>query len=303
MSADIDLHASTLLELVQAVEQRLDGADLAYGHGTDNARDEAAWLVLEALGHSPVEPVEDVYAPVSADDLVAVRELLVRRITTRQPLAYLTGRAWFAGLAFRVDERVLVPRSPLAEMIAQRFAPWLRAGNVTRILDIGTGSGCIAVACACAFPEAVVDATDIDPEALALARENVAAHGLGERVQLRQADVYAGLEGERYDLIVANPPYVDSERMAALPAEYRHEPAAALAGGDRGCDIVDRILAGAAAHLTPDGLLVVETGGSGATVEAQWPDLPLIWPELASGDAGIFVLDAPALSRRTDRAV
>ena len=295
VTARFELQAATLLELVEEVETALVGADLAFGHGTDNARDEAAWLVLEALGRSPVEPVADVHREVAPAEVAAVRALLAERMTTRRPLAYITGRAWFAGLELRVDERSLVPRSPMAEMILGRFAPWLRAPQVRYILDIGTGGGCIAVACACAFPEAEVDAADVDPAALELARENIARHGLSQRVHLRRADVFTGLPPRRYDLIVANPPYVDGERMAQLPAEYRHEPAAALAGGSDGRAIIDRILAEAGSHLSAAGLLVVETGGAGAAVEAGWPHLPFVWPELDSGDAGIFVLDAAAL--------
>lgn len=284
-----------LRELVDRVEAALREADLSYGHGTDNARDEAAWLVLEALGRSPVDPVEDVDEPVDPVELAAVDELVVARIRTRQPLAYLTGRAWFAGLEFRVDRRALVPRSPLAGLIGERFSPWLRDGPVRRVLDIGTGGGCIAIACAHVFPEAHVDAADLDPEALGLARENIAMHGLQDRVHPCRADVFAGLPSERYDLIVANPPYVDRERMDALPEEYRHEPRHALAAGDSGLDIIDRILAGAGERLRPSGLLVVETGETAAAVEARWPSLPLVWPELADHEVGVFVIDADDL--------
>lgn len=286
----------SLIGLVDRVEAVLDAAGLDFGHGTDNARDEAAWLVLEALGRSPVEAVSDVEEPIPAPAVVDVDQLLQRRVATRQPLAYLTGRAWFAGLEFRVDERSLVPRSPLAELIAERFAPWLRPGPVHRVLDIGTGGGCIAIACAHFLPEAHVDAIDTDSQALALARENVAAHTLGDRIDLIQGDVYTGLESGGYDIIVSNPPYVDAERMATLPPEYRHEPGAALAGGVSGIDVIERILAGAREHLATDGLLVVESGAAGPVIAERWPDLPLVWPELESGEAGIFLLEARDLS-------
>lgn len=295
MIRSILLSPVPLRELVDQVEAALRETELVYGHGTDNPRDEAAWLVLEALGRSPVEPVGNVDEQVSAADAAAVEELLRARISTRQPLAYLTGRAWFAGLEFRVDERALVPRSPLAQLVAERFAPWLREGPVHRILDIGTGSGCIAITCARAFPEALVDAADVDPRALELAAENVAMHGLEARVRPHRADVFTGLPGGRYDLVVSNPPYVDRERMALLPAEHRHEPGHALAAGDLGLDIINRILAGARERLETDGLLVVEAGGAATAVEARWPALPLTWVEPADGGPDVFLIDAADL--------
>ncbi len=298
MSAMIDMLEPTLRKLVAAVATELERAGLDFGHGADNAYDEAAWLVLEAVGRSPVEAVPDADAPLAAADVAAVDALARRRIETRRPLAYLTGRAWFAGLEFRVDERSLVPRSPMAELIEQRFAPWLVDRPVERILEIGTGGGCIAIACAYAFPEAQIDATDVDPEALALAGENVAAHGVGERVALHRADVYAGLPAATYDLILSNPPYVDAERMATLPAEFRHEPSGALAGGARGLDVIDRIIGGADRFLAADGLLAVETGGAGEQLERDWPHLAFVWPELVTGDAGIALLDGAALHAR-----
>jgi len=283
---------TSLIGLVERVAAVLDAAELDFGHGTDNARDEAAWLVLEALGRSPVEPVADIEERIPAPAVATVDCLLQRRVDTRRPLAYLTGRAWFAGLEFRVDERSLVPRSPLAELIAERFAPWLRSGPVQRVLDIGTGGGCIAIACAHFLPEAHIDAVDMDPQALALARENVAAHTMADRIDLIHGDVYKGLESRRYDVIVSNPPYVDAERMATLPPEYRHEPGVALAGGLSGVDVIERILAGAREHLAANGLLVVESGAAGGVIAERWPDLPLLWPELEMGEAGIFLVEA-----------
>lgn len=288
-----------LVRLVDHVETELTSAGVAFGHGTDNARDEAAWLVLEALGRSPVEPVADITAPVDAVGVAAVGDLLRRRLESRRPLAYLTGRAWFAGLEFRVDERALIPRSPLAEPIAERFAPWLPDRPIGDILDIGTGSGCIAIACALAFPEAMVDASDVSDDALSLARDNVELHDLGRRVRLHRADVYAGLPPRRYDLIVSNPPYVDAPRMDELPAEYRHEPATGLAAGSDGLDIVARILAGARQRLVDDGLLVVEVGASAAALERHHPHIPFTWLELEAGGEGVFALTAADLRAAT----
>lgn len=295
MNSEAGDRPQTLVELVDRVEHELRSVVLAYGHGTDNPRDEAAWLALAALGLSPVADPDPV-RPVSAGEWAATRRLLTRRIEERRPLAQLTGRAWFAGLEFEVDASVLVPRSPLAEPVAERFRPWLSDRPVARLLDIGTGSGCIAVACALAFPEAMVDAADIDPDALALARRNVDRHGLGGRIDLHAADVYAGLPAGRcYDLIVSNPPYVDAIGMETLPPEYRHEPAHALAAGSDGLEVVDRILGGARERLVPDGLLVVEVGHGGATLERRYPRTPFTWLTFESAPVEVFVLSAADL--------
>lgn len=282
----------SLRELVEWAEARLAAAPLAYGHGTDNPRDEAVWLVASAVGLSAVDPELDPEQPVAAAAAERAAELIKRRIAEQKPAAYLTGQAWFARLEFFVDERVLVPRSPLAEPIADRFAPWIGERSVGHILDIGTGSGCIAIACAYAFPEARVHATDSDPAALEVAAENVRRHGLEERVELFAADVFDGLPPARYDLIVSNPPYVDHAGMAELPAEYCREPAHALAAGSDGLDIVDRILAGAGARLTADGVLVVEVGRAGAALESREPDRGWFWLDFAHGGEGVFLLTA-----------
>lgn len=295
MNSRTDEKARTLGELVDQVEHELRSASLTYGHGTDNARDEAAWLVLAALGRSPVAAV-DPARPVSTAERAAVRRLLTRRVEERRPLAHLTGRAWFAGLEFEVDASVLVPRSPLAGPIAERFRPWLPERPLERILEIGTGSGCIAVACALAFPEAAIDATDIDPAALALARRNAERHGVGDRIGLHRADVYDGLPaGRRFDLIVSNPPYVDATGMQTLPAEYRHEPVHALAAGVDGLDVVNRIITGARERLASEGLLVVEVGRGGAALERRWPRMPFCWLTLESVSADVFALWATDL--------
>lgn len=286
---------ATLLDLVDWAERRLAMAPLAYGHGTDNPRDEAAWLVLAGAGHAPDDPAVDPAVRVDADAVNAIAELVRRRIDERRPTAYLTGRAWFAGLPFRVNEHVLVPRSPLAEPIAARFAPWIGERPLERILEIGTGSGCIAAACARAFPEARVDATDIDDEALALAAMNLADLGLQNRVTLHRADLFDGLPRVRYDLIVSNPPYVDRAAMQALPAEYRHEPGSALGAGEEGLDVIRPLLRAAGDWLTEDGLLVVEVGRAGAALTAHWPRLPLTWLEFDHGGDGVFAIEADAL--------
>jgi len=287
----------SLRALVDWSEAILDASNLTYGHGTDNPRDEAAWLVLAALGLSPVDAAVDPDMRVDEPGCRAVRNLLVRRITERRPVAYLTGRAWFAGLEFAVDERVLVPRSPLAEPIVDRFHPWIGQRPAARILEIGTGSGCIAIACAHAFPEAAVDATDTDPDALDVARDNVRRHDVADRVRLHRADVYAGLPGGRhYDLIVSNPPYVDAPGMAALPAEYRHEPAHALAAGHDGLDVATRIVAGAAGRLSPDGLLALEVGRAAVALERRFPGIAFTWLTFAHGGDGVGVIGGDELA-------
>ena len=273
---------------------RFQHAGLHFGHGTDNAVDEAAFLVLHAL-HLPPDTSEALYpARLTAEEKSTVLALLKRRIDERRPAAYLTGTAWFAGLSFRVDERVLVPRSPMAEWIERQFEPWLEADSVSRVLDIGTGSGCLAVACALAFPDAQVDAVDISKDALAVARVNIDAHGLTHRVQLLQSDVFAGVHGD-YDLIISNPPYVDPDTIAALPAEYQHEPEIGFAAGDDGLAVVHRILAGSAAHLRPTGLLVVEVGCGRAAFTQAYPRLPVTWLEMARGGDDVFLLHADDL--------
>ncbi len=285
----------TLLELVDWAEWRLATAPLAYGHGTDNPRDEAAWLVLAGAGYEPDDPEINPHATVNAAAVEAIGVLVRRRIDERRPTAYLTGRAWFAGLPFRVNEHVLVPRSPLAEPIAARFAPWIGERPLERILDIGTGCGCIAAACARAFPEARVDATDIDEEALSLAATNLADLGLDRQVALYRADLFDGLPRARYDLIVSNPPYVDPPAMESLPIEYRHEPESALAAGTEGLDVVRPLLMAAGDWLSRDGLLVVETGHAGAALARRWPRLPLTWLEFDHGGDGVFAIEADAL--------
>jgi ribosomal protein L3 glutamine methyltransferase len=264
-------------------------AGLHFGHGTDNALDEAFHLVTWALKLPHDLPAPYLDAELTPAERREVLKLLRDRVRTRKPAAYLTGEAWFAGLPFAVDARVLIPRSPIAELIEQRFAPWLRV-EPTRILDLCAGSGCIAIACALAFPQAMVDAAELDERALALLRRNVARHEVGARVTPLQSDLFGALKGRRYDLIVSNPPYVPTARRKAMPAEYRHEPRIALEGGADGMDVVARILREAPRHLGADGVLVCEVGGSVPEFNRRFPKIPVIWPEFERGGDGVFVI-------------
>jgi ribosomal protein L3 glutamine methyltransferase len=257
-----------------------------FGHGTDNAGDEAYWLLRHLTGWRDV----DWRAP-PPDVVRRAVELATQRATSRKPLAYLIGSAWFAGLEFTVDERVLVPRSPLAEVIERGFAPWCALNPGDRVLDIGTGSGCIAIAVAHYCSDVQVDATDISPPALEVAAANVARHGVAERVRLIRADLFPPGD-RRYRVIVSNPPYVPAAEVATLPPEYRHEPEIGLASGVTGFDAVERIVRGAAARLTADGLLFVEVGAGGEAFAAAHPRLPLIAIELEHGGDGVFVTTA-----------
>ena len=288
--------APTVAELIRYGAALFERAGLAYGHGTDNAVDDAAALVFHALhlDHAQAEAAYRVRLDASAAERVL--KLFEERIRRRVPAAYLMGRMWFAGLEFEVDARVIVPRSPFAELIHAGFAPWIDPDRVRRILDIGTGSGCIAIACAIAFPRAQVDAVDVSLHALEVARRNVARHGVGDRVHLFQGDVYEPLGDVRYDLIVSNPPYVSDEEMQTLPQEYRHEPDLALRAGADGLDIVRRILAGARRHLEPGGALFVEVGDSDVRVQTAFPDLRLTWLEFERGGGGVFLIRAEELT-------
>ncbi len=281
----------SLRDFIRWGASRFNAAGLVFGHGTDNAIDEAVALVLHAL-HLPYELHPDWFdGRLTPAERTAVTELLERRIRDHKPAAYLTHEARFAGLDFYVDERVLVPRSPIAELIEAGFSPWL-SGEPARILDLCTGSGCIAIACAYRFPEAEVDATDISADALAVAAVNRERHHLEHRLRLIEADVYNGLDGAGYDLIVCNPPYVDAADMAALPAEYLAEPALGLAAGDDGLDLVRRILAGAAARLSPEGVIIVEVGNSAPALAAAYPQVSFLWLDFERGGDGVFLLNA-----------
>ncbi len=281
----------TVRQFVEWAAPQFDQADLFYGHGTDNANDEAVYLVFGVLEMPFDVPESEIDKPLSDQECDRVKAIIQQRIETRQPAAYLLGEAWFCGLPFYVNEDVLVPRSPFAELINDRFQPWLTK-EPKRILDIGTGSGCIAIACALAFPETKVDAVDISDQALEVAARNVERHGLNDRLRLIKSDVLNGLDQTQYDLIVSNPPYVSAEDVAALPDEYHHEPVLGLEGGGDGLDIVRRILAGAKDHLTDDGLLIVEVGLMQEALSESMPEMPFIWLDFEQGGEGVFLLNA-----------
>jgi len=267
-------------------------AGVAFGHGTDNAIDDAAELVFFAVGLRH-EDAPGVYSRrLSAAEGEAVGRLIDRRIAERMPTAYLTHRMWFAGHEFFVDERVLVPRSPIAELIADGFAPFIEPAAIREGVDIGTGSGCIAIATALALPQANVIAADVSPGALEVTAINCRRLGVTDRVTPVLSDVYEGLGGRRFDLIVSNPPYVSHGEMDELPEEYLREPALGLRAGSDGLDVVRRLLAGAPDHLTPGGLLVVEVGDSEEAMVAACPDVPFTWLEFEHGGGGVFLLTA-----------
>jgi ribosomal protein L3 glutamine methyltransferase len=269
-------------------------ARIHFGHGTDNARDEAAELVFFAAGLSHALGSTVYGNALTPRRRARIDALLHARIERRVPLAYLTQRAFFAGLELYVDERVLVPRSPIAELIQRRFAPWVKPRRVRRILDVGTGSGAIALASAMAFPRAAVDAVDISTAALQVCRRNVRRLALTDRVQVLRSDHFGALAGRRYDIIVSNPPYVGREEMRALPREYRHEPRIGLASGVDGLDSLRAILSAAPRHLADDGILVVEVGNTEDVLMRAFPRLPFVWPDIEMGGGGVFVLRADA---------
>ena len=282
---------ATIIDFIRYGASRFGEAGLTFGHSYDNALDEATHLVLQAL-HLPHD-LSPAYgqARLTAGEKQAVLALFERRVVERRPVAYLTGKAWFAGLEFISDTRALVPRSPIAETILAGFSPWLDDREVTRALDLCTGSGCIGIAMASYNPDWRVDIADISEEALSLARENIAYQDVGDRVHALRSDLFGGLAGERYDLIVSNPPYVTEDEFAAMPAEYGHEPKLGLTAGDDGLDIALRILVEAADHLTENGVLIVEVGESERALVELLPALPFNWIEFNVGAMGVFVID------------
>lgn len=286
----------TIRDMIRWGASRFTEADLHYGHGTDSAWDDAVNLVLHPLHMSLPGDKRLLSARLTKRERQAILHLLQRRISERIPVPYLTHSAWFAGMEFYVDPRVLIPRSLLAELIEQHFTPWvLDELKINSILEIGTGSGCIACACAEAFPNANVTAVDISSDALEVASINVEKHDLIDRVQLLHGDLFKPVTKQKFDIIVTNPPYADEPDMANLPAEYRHEPITALAAGKDGLDIVKRILLDAAEHLNAKGLLICEVGNREAVLNEQFPNVPFYWLEISHGEQGVFLLTAEQL--------
>lgn len=282
-----ELH--TLQDLIRWTVSRFNAANLFYGHGTDNAWDEAVQLILPTL-YLPLDvPAHVMNSRLTSSERLRVVERVVKRINDRTPVAYLTNKAWFCGLEFYVDERVLVPRSPIGELIEVNFSPWL-THEPERIMDLCTGSGCIAIACAHAFPDAEVDAIDISADALAVAEQNIQDHGLEQQVFPIRSDLFRDLPKEKYNLIVSNPPYVDEEDMNSLPQEFTHEPELGLAAGTDGLKLVRRILANAPDYLTEDGILICEVGNSMVHMMDQYPQIPFTWLEFENGGHGVFML-------------
>lgn len=300
----VTAHLTTLRDYIRWGASRFNEAGVFFGHGTASATDEAAALVLHAI-HQPHDlPAGYFNCVLTPAERLRVVELLERRIAERKPAAYLIGEAWFCGLPFHVDERVLVPRSPIAELIEQQFAPWISEPDaITDILDLCTGSGCIAIASALAFPNADVDAVDISPDALAVARRNIARHQVEDQVRVIESDLFAGLGDKRYDLIVSNPPYVNIAEWQALPPEYHAEPKLGLASGADGLDCVRRILREAESHLKPDGVLIVEVGSSAEALEEAYPGLAFCWLDFERGGDGVFLLTAGQLRDCRDQLV
>ncbi|EEW11222.1 putative adenine-specific methylase [Vibrio mimicus SX-4] len=282
-----ELH--TLQDMIRWTVSRFNAANLFYGQGTDNAWDEAVQLILPTL-YLPIDvPPHVLSSRLTSSERLRVVERVIKRINDRTPVAYLTNKAWFCGLEFFVDQRVLVPRSPIGELIQNRFEPWL-IEEPTRIMDLCTGSGCIAIACANAFPEAEVDAIDISVDALQVAEQNIQDHGLEQQVFPIRSDLFRDLPQEQYDLIVTNPPYVDQEDMDSLPSEFRHEPELGLAAGSDGLKLARRILANAPLYLKENGVLVCEVGNSMVHMMEQYPHIPFTWLEFENGGHGVFLL-------------
>lgn len=282
--------------LLDEVEQRFSAANLVYGHGTDNPLDEAAWLLCSILGISPEDLESMLDQNVKPENEKRILALCQQRISTRKPLAYLLHEAWFAGHRFYVDERVIVPRSHIGEFILDDYQPWLNTNQLHKLLDLCTGSGCIAIAAALSLPDATVDAADISEDALEVARQNIADYKLEDRVHVIHSDLFAAISETQYDLILSNPPYVGTDEYLALPPEYGHEPRLALHSHREGLEIPLKILAESARFLTPDGHLVMEVGASAEKIEELLPQVPFTWLATETGETSVFMLTAAQLS-------
>jgi len=281
----------TLRDWLRFAVSAFNEAELSFGHGSGSAYDEAVYLLLQTL-HLPLDTLEPfLEARLTAQEKQALLTLLKQRIESRLPAAYLTHEAWLGDFRFYVDERVIVPRSFISELLREQLAPWVaEPGAINSVLDMCTGSGCLAIIAAHAFPYAEVDAVDISPDALTVAYRNIADYGLQERVHPIASDLFANLNGRQYELIISNPPYVDADSVAALPQEYRHEPKLALGSGHDGLDATRDILKHAAKHLTENGILIVEIGHNRDTLESAYPDLPFTWLDVSAGDQFVFML-------------
>lgn len=279
----------TVASMLEMGEQLFESQGLYFGHGTTNAWDEAVYLLSFVLDLPPDADRSKLSEILTAQQQADIWALFQRRVDERIPAPYLTGTAWFCGLAFNVDQRVIIPRSPIAELIYNGFQPWCES-EPDYVLDLCTGSGCIGIACAYAFAQAQVVLSDISADALAIAQQNIAQHQLGDRVVAVQSDLFDGLNDQRFDLIVSNPPYVDATDLATMPEEYQHEPELALASGVDGLDFTRRLLREAAQRLTEQGVLVVEVGNSSVALEKAFPSIPFLWLSFTEGDAGVFVL-------------
>lgn len=297
MPAEVRDLPSTVRGWLRFAVSRFNESGVSFGHGTTNAHDEAAYLILHTL-KLPLDRLDPFLdTALTAQEIEAVSRVLRLRVEQRLPAAYLTNEAWLGDFRFYVDERVIVPRSYVAELLRDELSPWVKEpDSVGAVLDLGTGSGCLAILLAQTFPNARIDATELSPDALEVARKNVADYGLEGRIRLVSTDLFAGLTGQ-YDLIVSNPPYVNADSMAALPLEYRAEPQMALAGGRDGLDIVRRILSSAGAHLDQGGLLVVEIGHNREALGRAFPRLPFTWLETSGGDGFVFLLTGAQLAR------
>lgn len=292
----------TLRDYLRWAVSRFNEAGLYYGHGTDNAWDEALQLLLHSL-HLPADTASEMLAAhLLENERKLIYVVVETRVRERIPVPYLTGEAWFAGLPFKVDERVLIPRSPIAELIETAYQPWLGDHGVGRMMDLCCGSACIGIASALYLPEVTVDLVDISADALKVAEKNILLHGVEDRVNIIQSDLFQAVpvQAPLYDLIVANPPYVDAGDLASMPAEYRHEPELALASGEDGLELARKILVEAADYLCDDGLLILEVGNSGMTLENNYPDVPFTWIEFERGGQGVLVFKREELVRYRD---